>query len=597
MSTVSFSVTGKFLTKHFRDRVLDGEWRKAMNGLKDSLMGIELNMVTDILSGKARIIGDSNDDDISVIYVTSENYTDEWKKEDKKYLDTLDYMYGSLFRQSNGSFYSPYCYITNWGPEDLRDANGETWMGSNRIPTYDQLDGFGAHRCKHYLNNMSRDILVSLNAGELHITTKCYFAFEVSEHQDPPLWIDSPKSFQESLDKHIALGKNLEERGNRQLYGEEKSKLKVLKPKKLKDMSIEELKKENDRLDISIKEHENTIAQSKENIESVITGWLKDGKELVSKTSKKTSDKTPMTQRNQMSLEKSIIIMREAIENSLDDERIKELDECLQESLKLVDNECDRRNNWEDKQERKNYNSLRKAILKQAETSGGLFDLKVEKKDKLGRIRYKTFKVPVAPFEHYALTTYTIGGSAHRDKLPEWETVSPQGMKMYGDNPYHTDWMIGAGLELDALYGGRRYGGGDGGFHDNLSSAVWTAMGDLQDKYIKAYGEHKIVLMTGDGYFHGRATMIEFWDDMSKLDEFDLDIIVVTKYAHPNLVALLDKPHVQGLIVENGGKLCHLAVVSRSKDFKMVRMADATTIIKPGAMLSISTDRRELRIN
>jgi phosphohistidine swiveling domain-containing protein len=57
MSIVNFSIEGKFLTNHFRNLCLEGEWNKAINQLKESLVGIDLDTVVSILSGKNKLVG------------------------------------------------------------------------------------------------------------------------------------------------------------------------------------------------------------------------------------------------------------------------------------------------------------------------------------------------------------------------------------------------------------------------------------------------------------------------------------------------------------------------------------------------------------
>ena len=44
-----FTISGEFLTEHFRDRVLEGNWTEAIKGLMDSLIGISYDQVTTIL--------------------------------------------------------------------------------------------------------------------------------------------------------------------------------------------------------------------------------------------------------------------------------------------------------------------------------------------------------------------------------------------------------------------------------------------------------------------------------------------------------------------------------------------------------------------
>jgi phosphohistidine swiveling domain-containing protein len=57
MEKVNFSIEGEFLTNHFRNLCLEGNWNKAINQLKESLIGIDLDTVISILSGKNKLVG------------------------------------------------------------------------------------------------------------------------------------------------------------------------------------------------------------------------------------------------------------------------------------------------------------------------------------------------------------------------------------------------------------------------------------------------------------------------------------------------------------------------------------------------------------
>ena len=54
----------------------------------------------------------------------------------------------------------------------------------------------------------------------------------------------------------------------------------------------------------------------------------------------------------------------------------------------------------------------------------------------------RTVWVPRAPFEVYATRATRL-----RELAPRWEPVCPSGLKMQHDDPCHTDWMVGAGLD------------------------------------------------------------------------------------------------------------------------------------------------------
>jgi hypothetical protein len=74
-------------------------------------------------------------------------------------------------------------------------------------------------------------------------------------------------------------------------------------------------------------------------------------------------------------------------------------------------------------------------------------------------------QVPLAPFTHWALHRLP---DIRKEALPEWTCVAPSGVKMELDNPYHTDWVLGAGLTIKE------------GYSDNVSYPAWDKAAELQ---------------------------------------------------------------------------------------------------------------------
>lgn len=57
------------------------------------------------------------------------------------------------------------------------------------------------------------------------------------------------------------------------------------------------------------------------------------------------------------------------------------------------------------------------------------------------------YKVPTKPLKNWALRN-----SEGKHLAPKWDPVSSTGWKMFGDDPNHTDWVIGAGIDPELLY-------------------------------------------------------------------------------------------------------------------------------------------------
>lgn len=56
-----------------------------------------------------------------------------------------------------------------------------------------------------------------------------------------------------------------------------------------------------------------------------------------------------------------------------------------------------------------------------------------------------SLRVPTAPFLNWIYRPL-LPGAGHLCR--PWNTVTPRGLRIFGSNPYHTDWMIGANVDL-----------------------------------------------------------------------------------------------------------------------------------------------------
>lgn len=85
----------------------------------------------------------------------------------------------------------------------------------------------------------------------------------------------------------------------------------------------------------------------------------------------------------------------------------------------------------------------------------------------------KMLKIPAKPFHQWCIGSGRLLGSENWDenvkKISPWETISPPGIKMVGDNLYHTDWVIGAGLDPEEWY----YNVKNDPAFEALDDAVW----------------------------------------------------------------------------------------------------------------------------
>lgn len=160
-----------------------------------------------------------------------------------------------------------------------------------------------------------------------------------------------------------------------------------------------------------------------------------------------------------------------------------------------------------------------------------------------------TLRIPQAPFENWCLWR---GDGAHL-AMP-WKTVAPSGLKMGGDDPYHTDFMLGAGLELDAM----------ADHNSPLHKALWDLRAKVQEEKLG----FKCAVLCGTGVSPVLKVVHPKRNEECKPDE-----VAVIPNAGPSYVAAANT--AGAVITEVGGAMAHLVTVSREKDVKIVRVEGA----------------------
>lgn len=164
-------------------------------------------------------------------------------------------------------------------------------------------------------------------------------------------------------------------------------------------------------------------------------------------------------------------------------------------------------------------------------------------------------RVPRAPFYQWAL------GRVARHLAPKWEPVAPSGMKLQLDDPYHTDWMLGAGLSLEDDYGFLS----DTPINKATSQLRWEIM-----------REH--TSYEGVPFSHGKVAMVE--------GTVGKEILVVPDlrpFRQPEIVK------AKAVLTNVGGALAHLAIIAREESIPMFMIPKATEKFPPGSYLHIYT--------
>lgn len=187
-----------------------------------------------------------------------------------------------------------------------------------------------------------------------------------------------------------------------------------------------------------------------------------------------------------------------------------------------------------------------------------LFPLVVfgEKDGPLGR----TYMVPRAPFECWALRRSRLAHLA-----PDWVPVARSGLKLSMDDEFHTDWTLGAGIELEQVYDKDIVAAADAKRFE-----LQQALGDNEADVINA-SEHDFVSGTV-----GKE-------------------IVVLPSLSPEYATQVMGADVRAIVADVGGALSHIALVGRERNLVVIRAPGAFERLKVGTEVAIDTRTGQVR--
>lgn len=210
-------------------------------------------------------------------------------------------------------------------------------------------------------------------------------------------------------------------------------------------------------------------------------------------------------------------------------------------------------------------------VNRAAETMGGFIDIEAKSESFHDDCETTVYRVARNPFLLWARQYGYKPGN-----LPEWTRVCPGGLKMLGDNPMHTDWFVSSGVPLRAAYN-----------HEHpLNKAAWR----LAYKWQTGEGL-TCMKLAGRGRVTGTVTFPRANEGVQP------GSIAVVSHAGPEYeLALMTacKGESGAVIAEVGGKLAHLAIVSRELGARLVMVEDALTKFREGELVTVDLDTGEV---
>lgn len=194
------------------------------------------------------------------------------------------------------------------------------------------------------------------------------------------------------------------------------------------------------------------------------------------------------------------------------------------------------------------YATYREAILKQA--GGDMITLTSP--------TGKVFTTPRAPFLHWC-----VGKESRvlpEVKLPPWKPVCPSGLKMSNDDPFHTDWVVGAGLTPEEAY------------KEDLNEAAWQVRGEVSKDLLSF--DCAVVVDNGSA----------------------CGVVGETILMLPNLSpdhAGKITPEIRGIVTLTGGAMAHMALVASEQKITIMRVEKA---IPEGTLVTLHPETGKIEI-
>jgi len=231
----------------------------------------------------------------------------------------------------------------------------------------------------------------------------------------------------------------------------------------------------------------------------------------------------------------------------------------------------------------KQIERLRAAIIKQADLAGpdGWMEIPVAAVvSPRGRLR-----VPRGAFEQWAVRP---SGAEHL--AAPWRAISPQGLKQGADDPFHTDWMLGAGLGPKDM----RPDGPNPALAAALTEAAYSARAEVDRRLLDFDCS---VLLAGPAVV-GRAWHPSSPDDLSA-PHFDEPPIAVLRDARPEWLPVVMEVLSRGgaVVLERGGGMAHLVNEARGNGSgPIVRRASARRLYPADLLVKVDPEHGRIEI-
>lgn len=554
-----FVVEGAFIADLAREHVMNGRWDDGLRTLTESFEGMSVELAVRILKGEADLCGSSSDPEGIALkeLPPGASLTQDMS-------ECLQRQYGQVFRHQD-HYYRPYAVVTSWCEADYRYAQRADTHTNRAGQWKASAQGlyFGASRSAFYADNRTEDLVIRAS----HPSHKHPTVVLAKRCEMPPLWMKALKGDPADLvTEMLCNGARWPERG---------ADPEVREPLQTVDEAHEHAQKQEDA-----REAAQARARAQRELASRQQREAQQQREQQRQQERAQRQATANGQASQLTAE--FLQRLNAAQSHAEISQLGSEFEARFQNLES-DVSCehlDARDHALELHRQRQLEGYRQRIAAQADTHGGWLTLSLRLRDGSAPQTGPTqVRVPKNAFLLWCLKGFDF--EANAKERPVWSPVCPQGMKMTMDDPYHSDWMLGAGLDLDETYS----------LDDNsLGARVMSAAFGLRATLVEEWTQAQFVTLA-KGTRRWISGEVVF---PSPNEGVPAGSIAVVPHAGPEYQLAMesaceDSSSGPGAIIcATGGKLAHLAVVGRELDCTVLMIPDAMTRFKPGDRLSIN---------
>ena len=174
-----------------------------------------------------------------------------------------------------------------------------------------------------------------------------------------------------------------------------------------------------------------------------------------------------------------------------------------------------------------------------------------------------------------ALFCYALSKAKASHLMPDYDAISPPDMKLSDDNPFHTDVWLGCGFAIDD----KTY---------DRTNPHYIAVLDMMYQVQKEFLNFEVQVLA-----HGP----EVYGEIVFPGDTDINQHSILVIPHAGVEFELDALKAGAIICEIGGKLAHLVTVCREMSKAILRMPDASVLLKKGQRATVNSAKGTLQIH